>query len=162
MAQEQTPVEAPLAYLFKVVAGPTYKPEDFVLPTLQLLSRRFAGELWSYGSYEADICVGRMRLRVVKDAAEKPRIATQVGGIPTVVEHGYDGLLVPKGDVEKLAGGLDALMRDAALRRRLGCAAKERTKGEFSGDSYRKLFEELIVASVHAAGANGRSRTAMT
>ena len=374
MTEEELPTDGPLAYLFKVVEGPTYNPEDFLLPTLRLLSRRFAGELWSYGSYDADVQVERMRLRVVKDttgsrignycaspagnapsrelrattpqrlvvtsydpfkggllawrvarllrgtfvcevngqygdpdnfahvgsalwkwarllqmrvmgsfvlhradgvrllfaeqlanfavvrphtvvrhffalsfterfqpgpeeriilcagfpferkgvdtlvsaftrvagkyprwglvlighrlpeqlrerglehpqidalpgmpqeqlaqwmsrcaifalpsrseamgrvlieaaAAEKSRIATRVGGIPTVVEQGYDGFLAPKGDVEQLATGLDALMGDDALRHRLGRAAKERTEGEFSGESYLKLFEDSL------------------
>jgi glycosyltransferase involved in cell wall biosynthesis len=60
------PGEQPLAYLFKVIMGPTYTADDFE-PTLRLLSRRFTGELWSYGSYQADATYGRMRLRVVKD-----------------------------------------------------------------------------------------------
>jgi glycosyltransferase involved in cell wall biosynthesis len=392
MTHEESPTDAPVAYLFKIVEGPTYNSEDFLLPTLRLLSRRFTGELWSYGSYDADIQVGRMRLRVVKDttsnhignflrfsrqvmrrarelrssppnpivvtsydpfkggllawrvarllggtfvcevngqygdpdnfahvgsavwkwarllqmrvmgsfvlhradgvrllfaeqlasfatvrsrtvvrhffalsftdrfqpepeepiilcagfpferkgvdilvsaftrvasdypqwrlvlighllpdqlrerrlehpqidalpgmpqgqlahwmgrcaifalpsrseamgrvlieaaAAEKARIATRVGGIPTVVEHGYDGLLVPKDDAEQLAAGLNELMGDGALRRRLGRAAKQRTEDEFSGESYLKLFEEFIVASLHASTNSALARTAV-
>ena len=68
MAQGDLPVDAmePRAYVFNVVGGPTYHPEEH-LPTLRLLSQRFAGELWSYGVYEADLEVDRMRLRVVKN-----------------------------------------------------------------------------------------------
>src|SRR5689334_10178023 len=58
--------EEPVAYLFKIVFGPTYTPDDYE-PELRLLSQRFTGELWTYGSYNADIVFGRMRLRVVKD-----------------------------------------------------------------------------------------------
>jgi glycosyltransferase involved in cell wall biosynthesis len=66
MTARDSPVYEPSAYLFKVVAGPTYKAEDFE-PTLRLLSQRFTGELWSHGSYDADIMFGRMRLYVVKE-----------------------------------------------------------------------------------------------
>lgn len=58
----------PAAYLFKIVVGPTYRSDDFE-PLLRLLSQRFTGELWSSGSYDADIAFGRMRLRVVKERA---------------------------------------------------------------------------------------------
>lgn len=63
---------APLAYLFMVVEGPTYTPGEFE-PTLRLLSRRFAGELWSYGSYEANLEFGSFRLRVVRDRSPYQR-----------------------------------------------------------------------------------------
>jgi glycosyltransferase involved in cell wall biosynthesis len=59
---------APLAYLFMIRVGPTYTVGDLA-PECELLSRRFAGEFWSYGSYEADQQIGRIRLRVVKDAS---------------------------------------------------------------------------------------------
>jgi glycosyltransferase involved in cell wall biosynthesis len=60
---------APLAYLFVVREGPTYSLADLA-PECELLSQRFSGEFWSYGSYEADTQIGRMRLRVVKDRSE--------------------------------------------------------------------------------------------
>jgi glycosyltransferase involved in cell wall biosynthesis len=66
MSRSDVPDEEPVAYLFKIVFGPTYTPDDYE-PELRLLSQRFTGELWTYGSYNADIVFGRMRLRVVKD-----------------------------------------------------------------------------------------------
>ena|ERR1700733_335117 len=57
----------PLAYLFMIREGPTYSAGD-LSPECEVLSRRFAGEFWSYGSYEADTQIGRFRLRVVKDS----------------------------------------------------------------------------------------------
>jgi glycosyltransferase involved in cell wall biosynthesis len=64
---------APLAYLFMIRVGPTYAIGDLA-PECELLSRRFAGEFWSYGSYEADHKIGRIRLRVVKDASSIPLV----------------------------------------------------------------------------------------
>jgi glycosyltransferase involved in cell wall biosynthesis len=100
--------------------------------------------------------MGRVLLEAA--AAEKCRIATRVGGIPTVVENGFDGLLVTKGNVDELTAGLDTLMGDAAMRHRFGVAARERTEHEFSGASYLKLFEELISASLNAFASRARSR----
>jgi len=58
--------EATLAYLFMIREGPTHALGEFA-PECELLSQRFAGEYWSYGSIEADVQIGRIRLRVVKD-----------------------------------------------------------------------------------------------
>ena len=47
-------------------------------------------------------------------------VATRVGGIPEVVTDGRDGLLVEPGDPAALAGALDRILGDDALRDRLG------------------------------------------
>jgi glycosyltransferase involved in cell wall biosynthesis len=90
------------------------------------------------------------RVLIEAATAEKSRIASRVGGIPTVVEPDFDGLLVPKCDVEALAAGLDTLMGDPALRRRLGTAAKARVQAEFTERAYLDLFEEFIRTSLSA------------
>ena len=64
------PSDEPLAYLFMVRDGPTYSLDDLAA-ICSLLSQRFRGELWSYGSYEADVEVGRMRIRVLKDRSQR-------------------------------------------------------------------------------------------
>ncbi len=65
--------DEPLAYLFMVREGPTYSLEDLEA-ICKLLSQHFQGELWSYGSYEADVEVGRMRVRVIKDRSRRKLI----------------------------------------------------------------------------------------
>lgn len=56
--------QAAAAYLVVVHKGPTWNTEDLA-PYCRLLSRRFTGEVWAFGSYDADTVIGRMRLRVV-------------------------------------------------------------------------------------------------
>jgi glycosyltransferase involved in cell wall biosynthesis len=53
-------------------------------------------------------------------------VATRVGGIPEVVTDGVDGLLVAPADPEALAGALERLLSDDALRGRLGESARDR------------------------------------
>ena len=54
---------AATAYLVVIHKGPTWNVED-IEPFCLLLSRRFTGEVWAFGSYDADTVIGRMRLRV--------------------------------------------------------------------------------------------------
>jgi glycosyltransferase involved in cell wall biosynthesis len=65
--------ETPVGYLVIVRKGPTWAPEDLE-PLCRLLSRRFVGEIWAFGSYDADIRVERFRLRVVSEERSSIRI----------------------------------------------------------------------------------------
>jgi glycosyltransferase involved in cell wall biosynthesis len=64
-----------------------------------------------------------------------PVIATPVGGVPEIVTHGHDGILVPPGDVEALAAAIARLTNDPELRQRLGRAARDTVAKRFSLDS---------------------------
>jgi glycosyltransferase involved in cell wall biosynthesis len=55
-----------------------------------------------------------------------PPVVTAVGGMPEVVTHGSDGLLVPAGDPDALSEALATMSADRALRERLGDAARRR------------------------------------
>lgn len=57
--------QPPLAHLVVVSKGPTWNVADLE-PYCRLLSRRFSGEVWAFGSYEADVVIGRMRVRVTR------------------------------------------------------------------------------------------------
>jgi GalNAc-alpha-(1->4)-GalNAc-alpha-(1->3)-diNAcBac-PP-undecaprenol alpha-1,4-N-acetyl-D-galactosaminyltransferase len=65
------------------------------------------------------------------------------GGIREIVEHGINGLLVPRGDVQELANALNRLMSDVAARRRLGARAKEVTT-RFSVDKVMAKWDDLV------------------
>lgn len=89
------------------------------------------------------------RVLVEAMACGKARIGSDVGGIPTVIEHGEDGLLFPAGDVQGLADALETLMKDGDLRRRLGAAGLARVKVQFAvstltgaeADLYRSVVD---------------------
>lgn len=61
-------------------------------------------------------------------------VATDVGGIPEVVEHGISGLLVAAGKEDDLAQGCLALMDDPVLAQRLGQAGRKRVEQAFSAE----------------------------
>ncbi|MDL5158998.1 glycosyltransferase [Actinomycetospora termitidis] len=53
-----------------------------------------------------------------------PVVATAVGGVPEMVDHGSTGLLVPAGDVGALADALLTVLDDPVRRRELGRAGQ--------------------------------------
>jgi glycosyltransferase involved in cell wall biosynthesis/GT2 family glycosyltransferase len=64
-------------------------------------------------------------------ARGKPVVACRAGGAASVVADGETGLLVPPDDAGALAGALVRLAGDAALRARLGAAARERVRERY-------------------------------
>jgi glycosyltransferase involved in cell wall biosynthesis len=59
-------------------------------------------------------------------AAERPAVATRVGGIPDVIRAGIDGFLVDAGDADALAEKLAVLARDPAQRAEMGAEGRAR------------------------------------
>jgi glycosyltransferase involved in cell wall biosynthesis len=62
----------------------------------------------------------------------KPVIVTDVGGLPEAVNHEETGLVVPAGNVERLAEAIMHLMTHENLRRQMGQRAKEMAVASFS------------------------------
>ncbi|WP_331730741.1 glycosyltransferase family 4 protein (plasmid) [Kitasatospora sp. NBC_00070] len=67
-------------------------------------------------------------------ACGRPVVTTPVGGIPSLVTHRGNGLLVPPGDVDALASALGELLRDDVLARRLGQVGHARVTADLSWD----------------------------
>jgi len=75
-------------------------------------------------------------------ATELPAVGSAVGGVPEVIVPGETGLVVPPHDPARLADGLRALLRDAALRARWGGAGRTRVVRYFhESDMVRKTIE---------------------
>jgi glycosyltransferase involved in cell wall biosynthesis len=70
-------------------------------------------------------------------------VATDVGGIPDLVEDGTSGLLVPPGDVDRLTDALRRVVTDDTLRNRLADAAHVRATENFDVDVVWRRFDEL-------------------
>ncbi len=65
-------------------------------------------------------------------AAGLPVAASNVGGIPEIIEDGTTGLLVPAGDAAALEAALALLLGDPARAARLGAALARKIAREFS------------------------------
>ncbi len=62
-------------------------------------------------------------------------VVTGVGGVAELIEDGVTGALVTPADDDALAAALARLMRDPALRRRLGAAGYRRLRAAFGMDA---------------------------
>ncbi len=65
-------------------------------------------------------------------AAGLPIVATQVGSIPEIVQHGHTGLLVPVDDVRALAHAICTLLADRNLAQTMGQVGRRRLKENFT------------------------------
>lgn len=65
-------------------------------------------------------------------ACEVPIIASNAGGMPEVVRHEHNGLLVPSGDANALQGAVERLILDVDLRRAMGYNGRALVTQEFS------------------------------
>jgi glycosyltransferase involved in cell wall biosynthesis len=92
-------------------------------------------------------------------AAGLPVIATTVGGVPELVQHGWHGLLCPPGDIQTLTSALLEIAQDAAARRKMGFAARQRAHERFDQRAmiraYEDLYEKLLSADVRRRYESG-------
>jgi glycosyltransferase involved in cell wall biosynthesis len=77
-------------------------------------------------------------------AMELPVISTRTVGIPELIEHKVDGLLVEQKNPEDLADALQTLLSQKQLRYRLGRAARRKIIREFNIDHTSTQFGELF------------------
>ncbi len=106
--------------------------------TMALLTQPSWHEGWGYNVLEA-ACSG------------VPAVGTRISATVDAILDGKTGLLVPVKDAPAMAAAIERLLRDPALRQRLGHAARERTLREFTQDAicplliqeYRRLLNEL-------------------
>jgi len=71
-------------------------------------------------------------------------VSTKHRGIPDTVRNGEEALLTDPGDVDELAGALERLAGDPALRARLGAAARVRYEEHFVPERMDAELEGLL------------------
>jgi glycosyltransferase involved in cell wall biosynthesis len=72
-----------------------------------------------------------------------PIVASSIGGIPEIVEHGETGFLVRENDWKGFAEAVNAVLGDSERRRRMGVAAQERVKTVLSIDTAVRKLEQV-------------------
>ncbi|MEY4564785.1 MAG: hypothetical protein RLZZ618_4062 [Pseudomonadota bacterium] len=81
-------------------------------------------------------------------ALATPVLSTNVGSIPSVIDDGQDGLLVPPAQPERLTAALQKLMADPAWRRQLGEAGKATVVAHFNAAHTAAAYEALYLESL--------------
>lgn len=88
-----------------------------------------------------------------------PVIGARVGGVPSVIEDGKNGLLVddPE-DVEEVSGVVSQLLSDPALRAKMGAEGVKLAAEKFSWERVGNAFGELLaeVCGKEGTAAKGR------
>ena len=83
-------------------------------------------------------------------AAERPAVATRVGGTPDVIRDGVDGFLVDSADPGELAERLAELARDPDRRAEMGAAGRSRVLERYAVDrlvdDVDALYRELLAS----------------
>jgi colanic acid/amylovoran biosynthesis glycosyltransferase len=77
--------------------------------------------------------------------SQLPIVASNVGGIPEVVQDGTAGLLVPPGDVEALSIAIGTLIADTGLRIRMGEAGMRYVRDNFDHRSLMRHLEQQLL-----------------
>lgn len=85
---------------------------------------------------------------VLAMGAGVPAVATSVGGVPEIVDHGRTGVLVPPANSAELGGAISRLLTDPALQRRIAAAACASLRPRFGVDQYvcsvTSLYDRLL------------------
>jgi glycosyltransferase involved in cell wall biosynthesis len=81
-------------------------------------------------------------------ASGTPVVASRVGGVPEIVEHGRTGYLVDPGDTAGLRDHLSAVLANPGLARRLGDNARDLVVERFTWDAVARrcldCYHELV------------------
>lgn len=89
-------------------------------------------------------------------AANRPVVATAVGGVGEVVRDGKDGLLVPFADADAVVAALAAacrrLLTDAGTSARFAAAGRCRVERDFSVGRMARQLEDVYHAAIEGGG----------
>jgi glycosyltransferase involved in cell wall biosynthesis len=77
-------------------------------------------------------------------------VSTWSSGIPELITHNVDGLLVQPGSVESLADALESVLTSPQLRSRLGLAARQRVLAAYEQSTNLAYTADLM--RKHIAG----------
>ena len=84
---------------------------------------------------------GRVLLEAM--GAGTPVIGTNIGGIPEIIEHGTNGLLVDHGDIEALKNSIIKILKNNSLREEIIQGGYETINSKFCIETYQEKLENI-------------------
>ena len=85
-------------------------------------------------------------------ACEVPVVASRVGGLPEVIQHGVTGFLHHPDDLDGMAGSALAVLSDEDLRQRIADAARRHVGERFCVDlvvpQYQQYYQRVMAQTV--------------
>jgi len=126
--------------------------ESRLLSEEELLKEHEEASIFALPSLEESHPIGLLQAM----AASKAIVATRVGGIPELISDGKNGVLVNPRDPRQLAEALEALLRNPAVGKALGRAAR-RTASSFSWADCAKETRKAYMEALSASGSRSSS-----
>jgi len=81
-------------------------------------------------------------------SSQKAVIASDVGGIPEIIENGKDGLLIRPGDAKELSRAIVSLIKDKKRSNKIANAARKKVMNRFSSkimaEQTRKYYYDIL------------------
>ena len=77
-------------------------------------------------------------------AHAKPVVGGAHGGIPNIVEDGMTGLLVPHGNVERLAQAIESLLANPSRATEMGVRGRERVRKEYTFEKFQSRLTQMM------------------
>jgi glycosyltransferase involved in cell wall biosynthesis len=85
-------------------------------------------------------------------AAGRAVVASDVGGLAEIIDHGSTGILVPSNSPDSLARGISELLADSSLREELGRAARRRYLESFTVEAMVSRWTSCYAKALEGAG----------
>jgi polysaccharide pyruvyl transferase CsaB len=90
--------------------------------------------------------------------AALPTVASRVGGVPYLIDHGVNGFLFQPGDAQALSRHLITLAQDKTLRQHIGQRLYEKGKSQFSLESTLERQLEIYQTILRRKGRKAHRR----
>jgi len=95
-----------------------------------------------------------------------PCVASSVGGVSEIIDHGHTGFLIPAGEVTALVEAIDWLLTDPARLRAMGAAGHAKVEAKFGASRmaqrHREFYEHVLARAdkqaIDSIVANSRTR----
>ncbi len=81
-------------------------------------------------------------------ATETPCVSTMLSGIPELIDHNVNGLLVEQKNDVAFADALQLLIEDQEVRQRMGKAAREKIISDFNIEATSAQMSDLITQQI--------------